>query len=435
MVEPTSPPTLNHPMTGLGIYVHFPWCLKKCPYCDFLSVAVKSPDEGRYATRSEAQQTLPHAAYADAVINEFEARFDHLWRHPQFAPPRLRSVFFGGGTPSLWEPRELGRALQTFLGRFLEHPSATSSDLEITVECNPTSVDADHFKALLDVGVNRISIGVQGLDQQRLEFLGRLHDPSGALRAIDAALRAGVPKVSADLIYGLYQQSPEQAAAEVTRVAGLGVHHVSAYMLTIEENTRFGALHARGKLPLLDDELVAASYARVDEALGQLGFEHYEVSNFARDRARSVHNVGYWLGRDYLGLGTGAFGTVSLLDPSPEVLPRRLRYRNFISPERYLQSWSRPSSVVDPFTSLSTEQEWIDADTAASEALLLGLRLSDGVDLDIVEQLRGPGARREERWRAIDRLVASGKLKQEGNSLRLPAQHWIMADSVIRELL
>lgn len=380
-------------------------------------------------------RALPHALYTDAVINECAARFDRLWRHPEFAPPQLRSVFFGGGTPSLWEPRELGRALQGILGPFLEQQGGTAHDLEITVECNPTSVDLDHFKALLDVGVNRISIGVQGLDQQRLEFLGRLHDPDGALRAIDAALRAGVPQVSADLIYGLYRQSPDQAAAEVTRVAGLGVSHLSAYMLTVEENTRFGALHARGKLPLLDDTLVAESYASVREALCRLGFEHYEVSNFARGGARSVHNTGYWLGRDYLGLGTGAFGTVSFLDSAPETAPRRLRYRNFISPERYMASWTQPSTALDPFTSLSTEQEWIDADMATSEALLLGLRLCDGVDLDVVEHLRGTGTRRAARRRAIDRLVERGMLQQEGNSLRLPAQHWIVADSVIVQLL
>ena len=435
MVEPSLSNDPDHPMTGLGVYVHFPWCLKKCPYCDFLSVAVKSPDETRYATRNEAQQTLPHAAYATAVINEFEARFARLWRHPHFAPPRLKSVFFGGGTPSLWEPRELGRALGAVLRGFSEQPGGLAADLEITVECNPTSVDIDHFKALRDVGVNRISIGVQGLDQERLEFLGRLHDPSGALRAIDAALSAGMPQVSADLIYGLYRQSPDQAASEVTRVARLGVHHVSAYMLTVEENTRFGALHARGKLPLLDDALVAESYAQVHDALGEQGFEHYEVSNFARAGSRSVHNTGYWLGRDYLGLGTGAYGTVSFPSALPTAQPARLRYRNFIVPERYIESWAPAHPTLDPFTSLSTEQEWLDPDTAVSEALMLGLRLSDGVDLDVVEHLRGPSTRKAARQRTIERLLTDGKLKRVGNALQLPPEHWIVADSVIRQLL
>lgn len=419
-------------MMGLGVYVHFPWCLKKCPYCDFLSLAVKSPDPSRYATWSEARQVIPHTSYANAVISEFDARFTKLWRDVGFAPA-LTSLFFGGGTPSLWEPRELGRVIRHVLEHVDRVPSAPHGP-EITVECNPTSVDYDHFKALLDVGVNRISIGVQGLNRERLDFLGRLHDPDQALRAIDLALDAGMPSVSADLIYGIYRQAPEQAVDEVTAIAARGVHHLSAYMLTIEENTKFGAMHRQGKLPLLDDALVARSFSSVREALAGLGFEHYEVSNFARPGARSVHNTGYWLGRDYLGLGTGSYGTVSL-SSAPDERPRRLRYRNFISPERYTDCWLDRSSAVDPFGPPSTEQEWIDSDTAMDEALLLGLRLRDGVDVDAVTQLRGTSEKHQARLVILQRLLAAGKLIQRGTVLKIPEHLWIVADGIIRELI
>ena len=297
----------SSPLTGLGIYVHFPWCLKKCPYCDFLSVAVPSKVPGQPVSTAEARAQLPHAAYADAVIQELEIRTAQAW--PDGNVPQVRSVFFGGGTPSLWHPRELGRVLKSIQGLF---SSPKSDNWEVTVECNPTSIDAAHLEALLEQGVNRVSIGVQALDNARLEFLGRLHDGAGGLAAVRTAIDVGVPRVSADLIFGVYKQTPEKALADVEAIAATGVGHISAYSLTIEPGTRFGALDARGKLPLLDDALVAESFEQVSQFLQASGFEHYEISNYARPGLRSVHNVGYWTGRDYLGVGTGAYGTVQL---------------------------------------------------------------------------------------------------------------------------
>jgi putative oxygen-independent coproporphyrinogen III oxidase len=394
-------PSRQNRLAEAGVYVHFPWCLRKCPYCDFLSIAAE-------------RQALPHSAYADALIAELARRAT------TFGSKRLDSVFFGGGTPSLWEPRELGRVLRAVRDRL-----SADDDVEITVECNPSSFDAERARALLDQGVNRVSIGVQSLHPARLQFLGRLHDVAGGLSAVRAALEAGVPRVSADLIFGVHGQTPEEAASEVRRVAELGVTHLSAYALTIEPGTEFGARAKKGSLPLAIDDAVAESFLAVDEALGALGFEHYEISNFARPGQRSRHNVGYWLGRDYLGLGTGAWGTVA-----------GVRTRNTPSPEKYLAvDW--PTADLDRASASApqTEREELSPETALAERIMLGLRLAEGLDVEAAAADVGAVAWTPERVRAVDRAVARGRLVREGPVLRIPKAAWLFADGTIAELL
>lgn len=388
-----------HEAAGLGVYVHFPWCLRKCPYCDFLSVAVERPD-------------IPHARYASQLIAELERRAGAL------GPRRLASVFFGGGTPSLWEPGELGRVLEAIRELFPgEKP-------EVTVECNPTSFDEDRARALIDAGVGRVSIGVQALAEKRLRFLGRLHDVAGGLAAVRAALRAGVPRVSADLIFGVAGQSSSEAADDARRVAELGVTHLSAYALTIEPGTQFGALARKGHLPLLADDEVAGSFLAVAETLRGLGFEHYEISNYARSGDFAEHNIGYWRGRDYLGLGAGAWGTITLESG-------RVRYRNSPSPERYLETdWE----TVDT-ASAASELEPLSASTSLSERILLGLRLSGGLDLAQAERETGARGWTPERERAADRLVARGRLARDGDRIWIPREAWLFADGTISELI
>ncbi len=384
---------------SLGVYVHFPWCLRKCPYCDFLSVAAERP-------------AIPHARYAAGVVAELERRAAGI------GPKRLSSVFFGGGTPSLWEPRELGRVLSAIRERF------PGSDPEVTVECNPTSLDEEHARALMDVGVGRLSIGVQGLDEQRLRFLGRLHDVAGGLAAVRAAVRAGVPRVSADLIFGVAGQSSREASDEARRIAELGVTHLSAYALTIEPGTQFGALAKKHRLPLLGEDAVAESFLAVDETLGALGFEHYEISNFARAGHVAGHNVGYWRGNDYLGLGTGAWGTLSL----PE---GRVRYRNTPSPERYLETdWT----TADLERAVS-ELEPLSPQTSLSERILLGLRMADGVDLAEAARETGAAGWTPERERAAKRLIERGRLARDADRIWIPREAWLLADGTISELI
>jgi len=389
----------------LGVYIHFPWCLKKCPYCDFLSVAA-------------ARDAIPHAAYADAVLRELQARLPLL-----AADYRLETVFFGGGTPSLWATEELGRVLAGVLGAFAGRAAA---EVEVTAECNPTSLDLDKARALRDVGVNRLSLGVQGLDAERLTFLGRLHDPQGGIDAAHAALGSAMPRVSLDFIFGVAGQSAEQAAREAQTLADVGTTHLSAYALTIEPGTEFGARAKKGRLPLLEEATVADSFEAVDQTLTAAGFEHYEISNFARRDHVSRHNLGYWRGHDYLGLGTGAWGTTTLASG-------RIRYRNCPSPERY-----QASPFTEPFreaTDACSVVEPIDAETALRERIMLGLRLSEGIDLQAAGDELGIDPLPRARQTALDRLLSSGRVELDRRRLRIPKPKWMFADGIISELL
>lgn len=374
----------------IGVYLHFPWCLRKCPYCDFVSFAAEP-------------EAIRHAEYADAVIAEIEARRAVEAWHIE----RIASVFVGGGTPSLWAPAELGRVLRRILAL------APSDGAEVTVECNPSSLDADHARALVDQGVTRLSVGVQGLDRARLAFLGRWHDAPEALAAVTAALQSGAA-VSADLIYGVatgdIAQTPEQAADEARRVVELGVDHVSAYALTIEQNTEFGARAREGRLPLLADSLMAESFTAVGDTLAALGLGRYEISNFARPGAECRHNLGYWRGHDYLGLGCAAVGTMN-----------GIRRRNAPNADRYLAKIA--AGDVTPH-----EREELDDATRMRERIMLGLRLAEG--LEEATMLTWEPARRAE----AERLLEAGKLERSDGRLRIPDAHWLFADGIAAQL-
>lgn len=399
-------------MEPISVYVHFPWCLKKCPYCDFVSFA-------------ETRDRIDHAGYADAVIAELGARA----RRGVLAGRPLRSVFFGGGTPSLWEPAELGRVLAAILEAA---PEREAEEVEITVECNPTSLDEDRARAFMRAGVNRLSVGVQGLDEKRLRFLGRLHGPSEGLEALRAALRSGMPRVSGDLIYGAHgvgaggaevgsEETAAEAAEEARRVASTGVSHVSAYSLTIEPGTQFGELARRGKLPMAKEETVVESFLAIEAALEAAGLEHYEISNYARPGHESRHNLGYWLGLDYLGLGCAAFGTLSRGDGSA------VRYRNHALPARYMEAAKAGASTEE-------SEEVLDPETRLRERIMLGLRLRAGLDLEAAAAALGIRGLGDGRRRAMERLAKMGRLEVEGSRIRAPRRAWVLADGTAAEL-
>lgn len=390
---------MRAPPRLVGVYVHFPWCLRKCPYCDFVSYATERP-------------AIDHARYADAVLAELDARRPALACYD-----RLSSIFVGGGTPSLWSPTELGRVLSAVLGAF----GAKRGDVEITAECNPSSLDATTACGLVEAGINRFSVGVQGLDDERLRFLGRLHGADGAREAIRVALRSGVARVSGDLIYAVAGQPPDVAAREAAELADLGLRHVSAYALTIEPGTQFGELARRGRLPLADDGQMVESFFAVDEALASRGLRHYELSNFAVPGEESQHNLGYWRGHDYVGLGCAAYGTLARTDG--EVV----RYRNLPEPRRYMDAALAHRDVV-----LTTEP--LPSETRLRERIMLGLRLAEG--LDLAEAARDVGAEpwTRERSVAVERLVARGRLLRDGDRLRVPREAWIWTDETAASL-
>lgn len=403
-----------------GVYVHFPWCLAKCPYCDFVSHVGDGSESG---------------PYADAVVRELE------FRAPLFEGRSVESVFFGGGTPSLWDPRQIGRVLAALRGAV-----SVAGRAEVTVECNPTSIDERRASALAVAGVNRLSIGVQSLRDERLRFLGRLHDAAGAIAALRAARGAGMRRVSADLIFGLPGQTPSEASAEASEIADLGLDHVSFYQLTIEPATRFGELARRGRLPLADDGAVADSFLAIDETLSRRGLRHYEISNYAVAGEEARHNLGYWRGDEYLGLGCGAFGFVrdrgggSEGDDRATGLAHWTRWRNVAAPERYmsaaqpLESARDPASVHDRLAWGGSSIEGLDAEAVLRERIMLGLRVRDGVDVAGAAESLGVDGWTAARDRAATTLQARGRLVRDGSRIRIPPAAWLWADDTSARL-
>jgi oxygen-independent coproporphyrinogen-3 oxidase len=402
-----------------SVYVHFPYCLKKCPYCDFVSFKA-------------TPESIDHEGYADAVVRELTFRAPHYLAALEGAEAQgaettasaasssraasVGSVFFGGGTPSLWSPDALARVLDA-IGRALP----LASDAEITVECNPTSLDGERAAALHARGVTRVSIGTQSLDADALQFLGRLHDPNGALAAIEGAMGVAGLRVSTDLIFGLPAQSPEDARAQAMRLADLGLLHLSCYQLTIEPGTQFGELARRGRLPLADDGRVADAFLAIDEALTSRGFRHYEISNYAHPGEESRHNLGYWRGEPYLGLGCAAYGAFG-----------GERLRNAPDPTRYVE-WTR--GLERERESARAELiEPLDGETRLRERIMLGLRLEEGFDLDAAASELGVRAWTESRRRAADWLAARERLAIDGARLRIPRAAWLFADDTAARL-
>ena len=398
-----------------SIYIHFPWCLAKCPYCDFVSYASERED-------------IDHTGYADAVVREAEARAAWLETNGSSAL-HVSSIFVGGGTPSLWDPRELGRVLARLRELF-----DVTLDAEITVECNPTSLDADRARALVDSGANRLSIGTQSLRREQLQFLGRLHDPAGAQAAVAAAIRVGVPRVSTDLIFGLPGQSPEDARAQAETLADSGLRHLSCYQLTIEPGTQFGERKKRGLLPMADEGAVADSFLAIDEALEKRGLRHYEISNYAEPGEEARHNLAYWRGDEYVGLGCAAFGFVR----SPQVDGQRgtgVRWRNAIVPKDYVQRTKHVrADRLGEGDGVTVMHEDLTPQALLRERIMLGLRVVEGVDLGRAARELDVDPWTPERLRTIDALVERGRVVRDGDVLRVPRAAWLFTDDTASRL-
>ncbi len=325
----------------LGVYVHFPWCRHLCPYCDFPVAVVKGEP--------------PHDAYAAAILAELAERVDEV------ADRRLVSIYFGGGTPSLWRPDRLAAVVAAVTARFARR----AERLEITIEANPADCTPDRLAAWRAAGIDRVSIGVQSLDPRELVALGRDHRMGDGAAAIAAARAAGFASISADLILGVPGGAgPIVLPAHVATIAASGVDHLSVYELTIEERTMFGKRVRAGDLVPLDDDALAALYEATHHALAAHGFEHYEISSYARPGQRAVHNSLYWRGAEFLGLGPGAASF--LRDPAGG----GRRITNVRSAPRYLAAQG-DARVAEILTS--------DAAELADDLLWLGFRTVDGV--------------------------------------------------------
>src|SRR5438105_759238 len=316
----------------LSLYVHIPWCLRKCPYCDFNS--------------HEARGDVPEAAYVDALLGDLESSLPSVWGR------RLETIFMGGGTPSLFTPEAIDRLLTGIRTRITVDPSA-----EITMEANPGTFEMERFRGYRAAGVNRLSVGVQSFDDRALAAIGRVHGAGEARRALEAAC-AIFPRVNADLMYALPEQSGDCAAADVREAIALGVSHVSAYHLTLEPDTHFH----RFPPPLPDEDAAADMQEAIEDVLAAAGFEHYETSAFARPGERARHNLNYWTFGDYLGIGAGAHGKISFRD-------RIVRERRARKPQTYMQLAAAGGAIDEAHT--------VSEADLAFEFMLNALRLVD----------------------------------------------------------
>ena len=376
---------------GFGVYVHWPFCAAKCPYCDFNSHVRHQPvDQERYA-----------AAFA-AELRTMRQRT---------GPRKVTSVFLGGGTPSLMKPETVASVLNS-IAREWDLPDG----VEITLEANPSSVEAERFRGYRSAGVNRVSLGVQALDDRELKFLGRLHTVEEALHAIGLA-RDIFPRLSFDLIYARPGQTPEAWEAELERAIGYAADHLSLYQLTIEEGTPFHALHAARKFAIPDNEHAADLYALTQAVTAARGLPAYEISNHARPGAESRHNLTYWRYGEYVGVGPGAHGR--FIEDGTRVVTVAER-----KPENWLSMVEQAGHGVTGGETLTRSEE-------ADEFLLMGLRLAEGIDLARYEALSGNTLSRER----LAVLQQEGLVAPLGNSrLRATAQGMIVLDAVVADL-
>ena len=338
----------------LSLYVHIPWCVKKCPYCDFNSHA--------------REGALPVDEYVRALLADLDRDLAAFER--ALAGRTLGSVFFGGGTPSLFEPGAIARILDGVAARI-----AMAGDAEVTLETNPGTVEHGRFDGYLAAGVNRISFGIQSFDDDKLRRLGRIHSAAEAERAVKSAQDAGYRNINLDLMYALPEQSPAGALADVERALALDPAHVSHYQLTLEPNTLFAV-----KPPALPDEDSAWDMQETCQLrLADAGYEQYEVSAYARDRLRSRHNLNYWRFGDYLGIGAGAHGKLS--DPVDARIVRTTKYK---VPRGYLEH----AAGGDGFGSTHA----VARADLPFEFMMNALRLNDGVDVALFTERTGLGA-------------------------------------------
>ncbi|MCZ6733672.1 MAG: radical SAM family heme chaperone HemW [Gammaproteobacteria bacterium] len=329
----------------LSLYIHLPWCVRKCPYCDFNSYRLG--------------EELPEQAYIDALIRDLDQDLPRVWGR------RIQSIFLGGGTPSLFSPESIDALLSAVRARL-----PFDAESEVTLEANPGTVDLGRFKGFREAGINRLSIGVQSFEEEKLRALGRMHGREEALRAADAARAAGFDNFNLDLMFGLPNQTVEQALADVRTAIDLAPDHLSVYQLTIEPNTAFYA--APPELP--DDDIRWTMQQQLQEFLRDNEYQQYEVSAYAREGRRCNHNLNYWHFGDYLGIGAGAHGKIS----DAEGISRT---RKINQPNAYIANAGTARGITD-----DRRLSWQDA---IVEFMMNALRLTDGFPVPLFQERTG----------------------------------------------
>lgn len=371
----------------LALYVHWPFCVSKCPYCDFNSHVRASID----------QDVWRNALLADLA---HEARL--------LPDRKLTSIFFGGGTPSLMDPATVAAVLDAATTHW-----APAENIEITLEANPNSVEAARFADLASAGINRVSLGLQSFNDHALAFLGRAHSANEGFAALETAQK-NFRRVSFDLIYGLPGDTEDGWSVTLAQALSLGTRHLSLYQLTIEPGTRFSSMVARRELEPLDADTAATLYEVTDAMTSEAGLPAYEISNYARAGHESRHNLTYWRYGDYAGVGPGAHGR--------RLGMRTVRHKK---PENFLSAVRRNAHGISEEAALAPRE-------GADEALVMGLRLAEGIDADAVAARFGLGP--IVNWPKVDRLVASGHLTRVGSRIAPTAAGRLLLDYILAEV-
>lgn len=382
---------MAEPREAFGIYVHWPFCLAKCPYCDFNShVRHQKPDEARFAR---------------AIATELASL------KPRTHAREVTSIFFGGGTPSLMQPS----TVQSVLDEIARHWTI-AGDVEITLEANPTSVEAERFRGYRAAGVNRVSLGVQALDDVSLKSLGRMHTADEALAAV-AVARENFPRISFDLIYARPDQKPEAWRAELTRALTFAPEHLSLYQLTIEHGTAFEALHRAGKLIIPDNDTARELWDVTQSLCDARGMPAYEISNHASEGAESRHNLVYWRYQEYAGVGPGAHGRLGAEGS-------RIATATEKHPERWLALVEEKGHGLVSDEALSQLEQ-------ADELLIMGLRLAEGIDATRFEKLAGTSFNAER----VSFLESEGLIERGKNArLRVTPAGFPLLDAIVADL-
>ena len=369
----------------LSLYIHFPWCVRKCPYCDFNSHAVRGE--------------IPEQEYINALLRDLDYDLASFPLPASRLPfPGLTSIFMGGGTPSLFSGRAIAGLLEQVAQRLRFAP-----DIEITLEANPGTVDAANFREYRAGGVNRLSIGVQSLDAAQLRALGRIHGPADAITAVGTARAAGFDNLNLDLMFALPRQTVDEAVADLRALVALRPEHVSWYQLTLEPNTEFAARPP----PLPDDDAAWAMQERGQALLAEAGYSQYEVSAYAREGRRSAHNLNYWRFGDYLGIGAGAHGKRS----RGATIERRARHKH---PKAYLQAAGTPEGLQ--------EHRAVTASELPFEYTMNALRLREGFDLN--EFSARTGLAPEVLEQPLAEAARQGLVERSGVRVRPSEQGW-----------
>jgi len=387
----SGPPSSMLDIPPLALYIHIPWCVRKCPYCDFNSHAVGGQ--------------IPERAYVGALIADLEQDL------PQVAGRVLETIFIGGGTPSLFEPEAIAALLEAIGQRLPLAP-----DLEVTLEANPGTAECGKFRGFREAGVNRLSIGIQSFNDRQLQHLGRIHDRGEAISAVSIAAEAGYNNVNLDLMFGLPDQSQADALSDIRAALDLNPTHLSFYQLTLEPNTLFH----KHPPPLPEDELIWSMQAACQSLIAEQGFRQYEVSAYAREGFRCRHNLNYWQFGDYLGIGAGAHG--KLTDVATGRITRTWKVRR---PQHYLEGAGRPESIGG--------SDAVARQDLPLEFLMNHLRLREGfAGATFVERT---GLPQEALEPVLSVCIEAGLLERQDDVIRCSDTGWRFLDNVLERFV